>query len=115
MKAELLDRPVKPVSLHRVGVMCGLAAGAWLGAAEVPIKLVSVSLSPFVISFGMVAGVFVARWTVPALLKGTGYLVADLRQKPHLLIWAIMAGMLWAVANTLTVFAIRDIGISAVW
>ena len=27
-------------------------------------------------------------------------------------VWAILAGMLWAVANTLTVFAIRDVGIS---
>ena len=26
--------------------------------------------------------------------------------------WAILAGMLWAVANTLTVFAIRDVGLS---
>ena len=26
--------------------------------------------------------------------------------------WAILAGMLWAVANTLTVFAIRNVGLS---
>ena len=57
--------------------------------------------SPFVISLGMVAGVFVARWTVPVALKGTGYVFADLREKPHLIIWAVVAGMLWAVANTL--------------
>ena len=25
-----------PRSLHQLGVMCGLAAGAWLGAAEAP-------------------------------------------------------------------------------
>ena len=36
----------------------------------------------------------------------------DLREKPHLIAWAILAGMLWAVANTLTVFAIRDVGLS---
>ena len=99
-------------SLHTVGVACGLAAGAWLGAAEAPTKLVSIGFSPFLVSLGMVAGVFVARWTVPMLLKGTGYIFQDLREKSHLIVWAILAGMLWAVANTLTVFAIKDIGIS---
>lgn len=99
-------------SLHRLGVVCGLAAGAWLGAAEAPTKLVTLGFSPFLISLGMVAGVFVARWTVPMALKGTGYIFEDLREKPHLIVWAILAGMLWAVANTLTVFAIRDVGIS---
>jgi drug/metabolite transporter (DMT)-like permease len=99
-------------SLHRLGVACGLAAGAWLGVAEAPTKLVTVGLSPFLISLGMVAGVFVARWTVPMLLKGAGYIWRDLREKPHLIVWAILAGMLWAVANTLTVFAIRNVGLS---
>src|SRR5581483_5243925 len=99
-------------SLHRLGVACGLAAGAWLGAAEAPTKLVTLGFTPFLISLGMVAGVFVARWTVPMLLKGTGYIFDDLREKSHLIVWAILAGMLWAVANTLTVFAIRNIGIS---
>ena len=47
-------------SLHALGVVCGLAAGAWLGAAEAPTKLVTAGLSPFLISLGMVAGVFVA-------------------------------------------------------
>lgn len=101
-----------PRSLHVLGVVCGLAAGAWLGAAEAPTKLVTTGLSPFVISLGMVAGVFVARWTVPMALKGTGYIWMDLKEKPHLVVWAILAGMLWAVANTLTVFAIRDVGLS---
>jgi drug/metabolite transporter (DMT)-like permease len=101
-----------PRSLHQLGVLCGLAAGAWLGAAEAPTKLVTLGFSPFVISLGMVMGVFVARWTVPMALKGTSYVVMDLRQKPHLMVWAILAGMLWAVANTLTVFAIRDVGLS---
>jgi len=100
------------ISLHKLGVVCGLAAGAWLGAAEAPTKLVTVGFTPFVISLGMVAGVFVARWTVPMVLKGTGYIFQDLREKPHLIVWAILAGMLWAVANTLTVFAIRNVGIS---
>lgn len=99
-------------SLHRLGVACGLAAGAWLGAAEAPTKLVMVGYSPFVISLGMVAGVFVARWTLPMVLKGTGYVWQDLREKSHLIVWAVLAGMLWAVANTLTIFAIRNVGLS---
>lgn len=101
-----------PLSLHKLGVACGLAAGAWLGMAEAPTKLVTLGFSPFLISLGMVAGVFVARWTVPMALKGTTYIWADLREKPHLIVWAILAGMLWAVANTLTVFAIRNVGLS---
>ena len=98
--------------MHGLGVVCGLAAGAWLGAAEAPVKLVTTGLSPFLISFGMVAGVFVGRWTLPAILKGTGFVFADLRRRAHLVVWAVLAGALWAVANTLTVFAIRDVGLS---
>ncbi|HEX5410509.1 MAG TPA: EamA family transporter [Terriglobia bacterium] len=93
-------------------MLCGLAAGAWLGAAEAPTKLVTLGISPFIISLGMVAGVFVARWTVPTIMKGTEYIFIDLRDKAHLIVWAIIAGALWAVANTLTVFAIRDVGLS---
>jgi drug/metabolite transporter (DMT)-like permease len=37
---------------------------------------------------------------------------ADVRRAPHLILWALLAGCLWAVANTLTIFAIRDIGLS---
>jgi drug/metabolite transporter (DMT)-like permease len=99
-------------SLHTLGVACGLGAGAWLGLAEAPTKLVTVGFSPFIVSLGMVAGVFVARWTVPTLIKGTGYVWLDLREKVHLIVWAVLAGMLWAVANTLTVFAIRNVGLS---
>jgi drug/metabolite transporter (DMT)-like permease len=93
-------------------VACGLAAGVWLGAAEAPTKLVNVGLSPFAVSLWMVAGVFTARWTFPTLLKGTGYVVRDLFEKKHLIVWALLAGALWAVANTLTVFAIRDVGLA---
>jgi drug/metabolite transporter (DMT)-like permease len=106
-------QPVRPsLSLHRLGVICGFAAGAWLGMAEAPTKLVTMGFSPFLVSLGMVAGVFVARWTVPMALKGTTYIWADLREKPHLIAWALLAGMLWAVANTMTVFAIRNVGLS---
>ena len=106
-----VDRP-SVHSLHHLGVVCGIAAGAWLGAAEAPAKLVNAGLSPFLISVGMVAGVFVARWTVPMVLKGTGYVIRDIREKPHMIIWAILAGALWSVANTLTIFAIREVGLS---
>src|SRR5882762_1843187 len=99
-------------SLHGLGVFCGLGAGVWLGAAEAPTKLVNSGLSPFAISLCMVAGVFTARWTFPTLLKGTRYVVSDLMQKKHLIVWALLAGALWAVANTLTVFAIRDVGLA---
>ena len=102
----------KGLSLHGLGVICGLAAGVWLGAAEAPTKLVNTGLSPFAVSLCMVAGVFTARWTFPTLLKGTGYVFADLGEKKHLIVWALLAGALWAVANTLTVFAIRDVGLA---
>jgi glucose uptake protein GlcU len=100
------------LSLHGLGVICGLTAGVWLGAAEAPTKLVNAGFSPFAISLCMVAGVFTARWTFPTLLKGTSYVFADLIEKKHLIVWALLAGALWAVANTLTVFAIRDVGLA---
>jgi drug/metabolite transporter (DMT)-like permease len=100
------------LSLHGLGVICGLTAGVWLGAAEAPTKLVNAGFSPFGISLCMVAGVFTARWTFPTLLKGTGYVFEDLRERKHLIVWALLAGALWAVANTLTVFAIRDVGLA---
>ncbi|WP_255460719.1 GRP family sugar transporter [Edaphobacter albus] len=100
------------LSLHGLGVICGLTAGVWLGAAEAPTKLVNAGLSPFAVSLCMVAGVFTARWTFPTLLKGTGYVFTDLMEKKHLIVWALLAGALWAVANTLTVFAIRDVGLA---
>ncbi|HET6207941.1 MAG TPA: GRP family sugar transporter, partial [Terracidiphilus sp.] len=99
-------------SMHGIGVLCGLGAGAWLGAAEAPTKLVNTGLSPFAISLCMVAGVFTARWSLPTLFKGTRSVFADLAQNKHLIPVAIIAGMLWAVANTLTVFAIRDVGLA---
>src|SRR5215831_12675453 len=98
--------------LQRLGILCGFAAGAWLGAAEAPTKLVHAGISPVLISLVMVIGVFLARWSVPALLRGTSQVYADAQQAPHLIVWAILAGCLWAVANTLTIFAIRDIGLS---
>ena len=99
-------------TLQAVGILCGLSAGAWLGAAEAPTKLVTLGLSPVVVSLSMVIGVFLARWSVPALIQGTSYIAADLRQAPHLIVWAILAGCLWAVANTLTIFAVRDVGLA---
>jgi drug/metabolite transporter (DMT)-like permease len=102
----------RPRKLQLLGILSGFTAGAWLGAAEAPTKLVSVGVSPIVISLIMVTGVFLARWSVPALILGTSSVRADLRRAPHLIIWALLAGCLWAVANTMTIFAIRDIGLS---
>jgi len=99
-------------SLQLLGILSGLTAGAWLGAAEAPTKLVTLGLSPMVISLVMVVGVFLARWSLPALILGSSSIRADARRTPHLIVWAILAGCLWAVANTLTVYAIRDIGLS---
>ncbi|MBV8673467.1 MAG: EamA/RhaT family transporter, partial [Acidobacteriaceae bacterium] len=73
-------------SMHGLGVLCGIAAGAWLGAAEAPTKLVTAGLSPYTISLCMVAGVFVARWTLPTLLRGTSYVIEDLLCRPHLIV-----------------------------
>ena len=99
-------------ALQLLGILCGFTAGAWLGAAEAPTKLVSIGISPMAISLIMVIGVFLARWSLPALILGTSSVRADVRRAPHLIIWAVLAGCLWAVANTLTIFAIRDIGLS---
>ncbi len=111
-----LDAPPQQTSRARklqiLGILSGFTAGAWLGAAEAPTKLVSTGLSPIVISLIMVIGVFLARWSVPALILGTSSVRADVRRAPHLIIWALLAGCLWAVANTMTIFAIRDIGLS---
>src|SRR5438067_6377468 len=98
--------------LQSLGILCGFAAGAWLGAAEAPTKFVSIGVSPIVISFMMVLGVFLARWTIPALFQGISGIRADVRQAPHLIVWGVLAGCIWAVANTLTIFAIRNIGLS---
>src|SRR5438046_5098684 len=69
-------------SLHKLGVVCGLAAGVWLGAAEAPTKFVTAGVSPFLISLGMVCGVSVARWRLPTPLQGTGDVFRDLREGP---------------------------------
>lgn len=98
--------------LRLLGILCGFTAGAWLGAAEAPTKLVTIGISPIAISLIMVVGVFLARWSLPALILGTSSVRADVRRAPHLILWALLAGSMWAVANTLTIFAIRDVGLS---
>lgn len=99
-------------SLHGLGVFCAIAASTWLGGAEAPTKLVNTGFSPVVISLCMIVGVFFARWTVPTLLKGTVYVMFDLKHRPHLAVWAVLAGGIWAVANTLTIVAVRDVGLA---
>ena len=98
--------------LQSLGIFCGFAAALWLAGAEAPTKLVTVAVSPFVISFMMVLGAFVSRWSLPALVMGTSGTFSDIRNVPHLIVWGVMAGCLWAIGNTLTVFAVRDIGLS---
>jgi drug/metabolite transporter (DMT)-like permease len=93
-------------------VLSGVTAGAWLGAAEAPTKLVTLGIPPVAISLVMVLGVFLARWSLPALLRGTAGVRTDFARAPHLVVWALLAGGLWAVANTLTVYAIRDVGLA---
>src|SRR3982074_654940 len=107
-----VEDPSRARKLQLVGILSGFAAGAWLGAAEAPTKLVSIGISPMVISLIMVIGVFLARWSLPALILVPSSVRADVRRAPHLIIWALLAGCLWAVANTMTIFAIRDIGLS---
>lgn len=99
-------------SLQALGVFCGFAAGAWLGGAEAPTKIVNAGVSPITVSLIMVAGVFLARWSIPAFIRGTSYVRNDVRQAPHLIVWAVLAGCMWAVANTMTIYAIRDVGLS---
>ncbi len=109
---ESLTERSRQRKLQALGVFCGFSAALWLAAAEAPTKLVSVAVSPFVISFMMVLGAFVSRWSLPALLRGTSEIGADVRQAPHLVVWGVLAGCLWALGNTLTIFGIRDIGLS---
>lgn len=99
-------------SMHGLGIFCAIAASAWLGGAEAPTKLASTGMPPLLISFWMIIGAFFARWTVPTVLKGTSYVVRDLKRKPHLLVWAVLAGAIWAVANTLTIIAVRYVGLA---
>jgi len=99
-------------SLQALGIFCGFAAGAWLGGAEAPIKLVNPDISPITVSLVMVCGVFLARWSIPAFIRGTAHVRSDIRHAPHLVVWAILAGCMWAVANTLTIYAIRNVGLS---
>jgi drug/metabolite transporter (DMT)-like permease len=117
-KTSAIPKPVARVARSRqqklqiLGVFCGLAAAVWLAAAEAPSKLVTASVSPFVISFMMVLGAFVSRWSLPALIRGTSDVLVDTRKVPHLIVWGVMAGCLWAVGNTLSILAVRDVGLS---
>ncbi|HLH01248.1 MAG TPA: GRP family sugar transporter [Bryobacteraceae bacterium] len=98
--------------LQKLGIFCGFSAALWLAGAEAPTKLVTVAVSPLIISFMMVLGAFISRWSLPALMRGCRDTLSDTRHVPHLVIWGVMAGCLWAVGNTLTIFAVRDIGLS---
>jgi drug/metabolite transporter (DMT)-like permease len=109
----VLDAPARRLrKLQTLGILCGFAAGAWLGGAEAPIKLVNPEISPITVSLIMVGGVFLARWSGPAFVRGVMDVRSDVRQAPHLIVWAVLAGCMWAVANTLSIYAIRNVGLS---
>ena len=59
-------KTLRPRKLQALGILSGFAAGAWLGAAEAPTKLVAIGVSPIVISLIMVVGVF---WRAGASLR----------------------------------------------
>jgi drug/metabolite transporter (DMT)-like permease len=110
--AKILVDHTRRYNLQRLGILCGVSAALWLAGAEAPTKLVTISVSPLVISFMMVLGAFISRWSLPALARGSSDVFADVGYVPHLIVWGIMAGCLWAVGNTLTIFAVQDIGLS---
>src|SRR5207247_5177800 len=80
--------------LQLAGIASGFTAGAWLGAAEAPTKMVTLGLSPVVISLAMVMGVFLAWWRLPALVRGMAAMGADVRQRLAYLVWADVGGLL---------------------
>ena len=47
-----------------------------------------------------------------AFIRGTSQVHSDVHQAPHLVVWAVLAGCMSAVANTLTIYAIRNVGLS---
>lgn len=57
-------------TLQALGTLCAFAAEALLEAAEAPAKLETIGVSPLVISLIMAVGVFLARLSVPALIRG---------------------------------------------
>src|SRR5260370_33945469 len=74
--------------LQTLGIFCGVVAGAWLGGAEAPIKMVNPEVSPITASLIMVYGVFRARFSVPALLRGTSSVRHDVGKAPHMVVGA---------------------------
>src|SRR5438067_7341534 len=91
---EPVSRASRLRTLQLLGILSGFSAGAWLGAAEAPTKLVKIGISPVIVSLLMVIGVFLARWSVPALLRGTQQIRTDVRNAPHLVVWGVLAGCL---------------------
>src|SRR5437762_4579176 len=84
LDSAAMQRASRSKTLQLLGILSGFTAGAWLGAAEAPTKLVSTGISPMAISLIMVIGVFLARWSLPALILGTSSIRADVRRAPHL-------------------------------
>ena len=109
--------PARHRSLQLLGILCGFTAGAWLGAAEAPTKLVSIGVSPIVISLIMVIGVFLARWSLPALVLGIfwGFLFFNELRQAGWRRWAGVLGgaLIMCVGATVLAIASASQGSSA--
>jgi len=73
------------LSLHKLGVFCGLAAAVWLGTAEAPTKLVNAGFSPFLISMGHGDGRVCGALDGSHACSRARVSLPDLRDKPHLI------------------------------
>src|SRR2546426_9091873 len=62
--------PARLRRLQRVGTLSGFAAGAWLGAARAPTKLVTAGSPPVVVSFMVVVAVFLGGRSPPPPVGG---------------------------------------------
>ena len=69
------------LSLHGLGVICGLTAGVWLGAAEAPTKLVNSGFSPFAISLVHGGWSVYCSLDVSYAAEGNRYVFADLMRE----------------------------------
>jgi len=76
--------PLSAVNAFAAQTWCILRAcrGRLAGSAEAQPSWSTLGFSPFIISMGMVMGAFVARWTVPTLLKALAFYFRT-RRKTH--------------------------------
>src|SRR5207249_1090113 len=87
--------PARLRRLQGVGTLSGFAAGAWLGAAEAPTKLVTLGIPPVVISFIMVLGGAAAMFAGATLLAVASSTRAPGGDALRGIAAALTAGALW--------------------